>query len=64
MEDNLAQLAHLVLDLKFARKALKHEKFKKWFQYNEKSTKARFKQPRICPIYARTKVIRKVKYAA
>ena len=47
------------LDLKFARKALKHEKFKKWFQYNEKTTKIRFKQPRLCPIYTRTERYKK-----
>ena len=38
--------------LKFARKALKHEKFSSWFKPNKKSTKTWQKQPPLCNVYS------------
>ena len=39
---------------KFAKKSLKHEKFKSWFKCNVKSSVTRLKQPKFCQVYCRT----------
>ena len=39
---------------KFAKKSFKHEKFSKWFKLNEKKTKTRHKQPKLCNVVCRT----------
>ena len=39
---------------KFAKKSFKHEKFSKWFKLNEKKTKTRYKQPKLCNVVCRT----------
>ena len=39
---------------KFAKKSFKHQKFSKWFKLNEKKTKTRHKQPKLCNVVCRT----------
>ena len=39
---------------KFAKKSFKHQKFSKWFKLNEKVTKTRCKQPKLCNVVSRT----------
>ena len=40
---------------KFAKKAVKHKKHTNWFKNNDKVTVTRLKQPKLCPVIARTK---------
>ena len=39
---------------KFAKKSFKHQKFSKWFKMNDKITKTRNKQPKLCNVVCRT----------
>ena len=39
---------------KFANKAVKSDKFKNWFKVNDKWGRTRLKQPKYCPVWART----------
>ena len=41
------------LSLKFALKAEKHQKFKKWFKLNEKIINTRNKKPKYCEVKAK-----------
>ena len=43
------------LCIKFAKKAVQHKKHTNWFKTNDKVTVTRFKQPKLCPVIARTK---------
>jgi hypothetical protein len=45
------------LCLKFAKKALRHEKHTKWFVPNVRLANTRLKQDKFCPVYAKHKRI-------
>ena len=47
------------LCLSFAKKSLKHEKFKTWFKPNTKLTVTRQAQPKFCEVYRRTERFKK-----
>ena len=49
LEDRRVQLCS-----KFAKKAVKNDKFQNWFKVNTRRSRTRQKQPKYCPVWARS----------